>query len=97
MGGLEEGVRGRQTDAKALIIVAAQEDGPGIGWIRVRRILDASAESLMPFVRDSSEPGSGAPSTPIIRRPTGAPIPKPPSATVSDNGRWIGNAASPRL
>jgi transposase-like protein len=58
VGGLEEGVRGRQTDAKALIIVAAQEDGPGIGRIRMRRILDASAESLMPFVRDSAEPGS---------------------------------------
>jgi hypothetical protein len=30
LGGLEEGVRGRQTEAKALIIIAAQEDGPGI-------------------------------------------------------------------
>ena len=58
LGGLEEGVRGRQTDAKALIVVAAQEDGPGIGRIRMHRILDASAESLMPFVRDSAEPGS---------------------------------------
>jgi transposase-like protein len=55
---LEEGVRGRQTDAKALIVVAAQEDGPGIGRIRMRQILDASAESLMPFVRDPVEPGS---------------------------------------
>src|SRR3970282_732493 len=53
LGGLEEGVRGRQTDAKALIVVAAQEDGPGIGRIRMRRIADASAESLMPFVQDS--------------------------------------------
>jgi transposase-like protein len=58
LGGLEEGVRGRQTDAKALIVVAAQEDGPGIGRIRMHRIMDASAESLMPFVRDSAEPGS---------------------------------------
>ena len=40
---------------------------------------------------------SGAPSTPIIRKPTGALIPKPPSATVSDNGSLIGNAASLRL
>ncbi len=30
LGGLEEGVRGRQTDAKALIVVAAEEDGAGI-------------------------------------------------------------------
>lgn len=58
VGGLEEGVRGRQTDAKALIVVAAQEDGPGIGRIRRRRIADASAESLIPFVEDSVESGS---------------------------------------
>lgn len=58
VGGLEEGVRGRHTEAKALIVVAAQEDGPGIGRIRMRRIADASAESLMPFVEDSVAPGS---------------------------------------
>src|SRR5665647_2170352 len=51
LGGLEEGVRGRQTEGKALIVVAAQEDGPGIGRIRMRRIADASADSLMPFVQ----------------------------------------------
>ena len=58
VGGLEEGVRGRQTEAKALIVVAAQEDGPGIGRIRMRRIADASAEGLVPFVQDSVEAGS---------------------------------------
>lgn len=58
MGGLEEGVRGRQTGTKALIAVAAQEDGPGIGRIRMLRILDASADSLMSFIGDSVEPGS---------------------------------------
>ncbi len=58
LGVLEESVRGRQTEAKALIAVAAQEEGPGIGRIRMRRIRDASAESLMPFIEDSVEPGS---------------------------------------
>ena len=58
LGGVEEGVRGRQTESKALIVVAAQEDGKGIGRIRMRRILDASAESLMPFVEDAIVPGS---------------------------------------
>jgi transposase-like protein len=58
LGGLEEGVRGRQTERKALIIVAAQEDGPGIGRIRMRRIADASAESLIPFVQVSVQGGS---------------------------------------
>jgi transposase-like protein len=58
LGGLEEGVHGRQTERKALIIVAAQEDGPGIGRIRMRRISDASAESLVRFIEDSVEVGS---------------------------------------
>ena len=58
VGGLEEGLPGRLNLDKALIVVAAQEDGPGIGRIRMRHIVDASAASLMPFVQDSVEPGS---------------------------------------
>ena len=58
VGGEEEGLPGRLNLKKALIVIAAQEDGPGIGRIRMRQIIDASAESLMPFVRASVEPGS---------------------------------------
>ena len=58
MGGPEEGVRGRQTEAKSLVAVAAQEDGAGIGRIRMRMIPDASAASLMGFVEEAIEPGS---------------------------------------
>ena len=58
VGGEEEGVHGRQTKTKATIAVAAEEDGPGIGRIRMRRILDASAASLVPFIEDCVEPGS---------------------------------------
>ncbi len=58
VGGLEEGLPGRLNLKKALIGVAAQEDGPRIGRIRMRQIVDASAESLVPFVQDSVEPGS---------------------------------------
>ena len=58
IGGEEEGVLGRLNLKKALVVVAAQEDGPGIGRIRMRQIIDASAESLLPFIRDSVEPGS---------------------------------------
>src|SRR5436305_8940779 len=58
VGGVEEGARGRQTERKALVAIAAQDEGPRIGRIRMRRILDASAESLMPFVKDMIEPGS---------------------------------------
>lgn len=57
-GSEEEGVRGRQTESKSLIVIAAQEDGRGIGRIRMRRIADASAESLMPFIEGAVEPGS---------------------------------------
>jgi transposase-like protein len=58
LGGLEEGVRGRGTEKKALIVVAVQEEGRGVGRIRLRRIPDASAGSLIPFIEDSVEPGS---------------------------------------
>ena len=37
-GAEEEGVRGRQTERKALIAVAAEERGSGLGRIRMRRV-----------------------------------------------------------
>ena len=58
VGGLEEGVAGRQTETKVLVVIAAQADGPGIGRIRMRMTEDASADSLHPFVQDCIEPGS---------------------------------------
>jgi transposase-like protein len=58
VGGEEAGVHGRQTETKAMIAVAVEEDGEGIGRIRMRRIQDASAEGLIPFIEDSVEPGS---------------------------------------
>lgn len=58
VGGLEEGVRGRQTETKALVAVACEEDGSGIGRIRLRRLQDASAASLHGFVEEAIEPGS---------------------------------------
>ena len=45
-------------EKKALIVIAAQEEGKGIGRIRLRQIPDASAESLHAFVRESIQPGS---------------------------------------
>jgi hypothetical protein len=53
IGGLEEGLPGRLNLDKALVVVAAQEDGPWIGRIRMRQIGDASAATLVPFVQDS--------------------------------------------
>lgn len=57
-GGPEEGVRGRETFKKVLIVVAAQEDGKAVGRIRLRHVADASSASLLPFIEDSIEPGS---------------------------------------
>jgi transposase-like protein len=57
-GGPEEGVSGRQTERKALIAVAVEEKGAGMGRLRMRRVRDASAASLIPFVEESVEPGS---------------------------------------
>ena len=58
LGGNEQGVLGRHIAGKALVVVAAEEDGRGIGRIRLRHIPDASAARLIPFIEDSIEPGS---------------------------------------
>lgn len=58
LGGLEEGLRGRLTEKKALIVLAAQENGKGLGRIRMRQIPDASAASLESFLLESVAPGS---------------------------------------
>jgi len=58
VGGIEEGVRGRQTETKALIAVACEERGKGIGRIRLRRIPDASAASLEAFLTEAVELGT---------------------------------------
>jgi transposase-like protein len=58
LGALEEGLQGREPGKKALIVIAAQEDGTRIGRIRMRRVPNASAKSLQGFVADVIEPGS---------------------------------------
>src|ERR1019366_4965722 len=58
LGGLEEGTRGRGAEPKTLIILAVEEDGKGIGRIRMRQIPDASAASLESFLVESVVPGS---------------------------------------
>jgi transposase-like protein len=57
-GGEEEGVRGRLTHDKALIGVAAEEDGQGIGRIRLRRLADLTKASLHGFISEAVQPGS---------------------------------------
>ena len=58
LGGPEEGLRGRLIEKKALIAIAVQKDGRGIGRIRMRHILDATANSLQLFIVASVEPKS---------------------------------------
>lgn len=58
IGGEKPGKRGRGAAGKALVVVAAQEDGGRIGRIRLRRVSDASANSLGPAVHECIEPGA---------------------------------------
>lgn len=57
-GADKTGVRGRQMGAKALILVAVQENGAGIGRIRLRRALALNHKTVADFVGASVEPGS---------------------------------------
>ena len=58
VGAPEEGVVGRLTLEKSLVIVAAQADGRRIGRIRMARIPDLSKDSLHGFIAQAVEPGS---------------------------------------
>ncbi len=58
IGAGEEGAMGRQTLGKALVAIAAEEDGEGIGRIRMRRVADASSSSLHGFIQEAVEPGA---------------------------------------
>lgn len=58
VGGKRAGKRGRGAKGKTLVVVAAQEDGEGIGRIRLRPVPDASAKSLGAAVTAGVVPGS---------------------------------------
>lgn len=59
VGGPEEAVHGRQTEEKAIVVVAAEIRGRrGIGRIRLQRVEDASGTSLLPFVEEAVAHGS---------------------------------------
>ncbi len=58
VGGVEVGGGRRHLGNKALVVIAAQVDGEGVGRIRMRRIPDASSRTLASFVKTAVEPGS---------------------------------------
>ena len=60
-GGKAEGQRGRGAAGKALVVMAAPEDGSGIGRIRRARVPEAGAASLVGFVQQSVAAGSTVP------------------------------------
>ena len=57
-GAREEGVVGRWTEDKALILVAAEADGEGLGRVRLRRTTGLTTKNLHGFIREMIEPGS---------------------------------------
>ena len=59
VGGTETGVRGRETENKAIVVVAIEIHEPfGFGRVRLRQVPDVSGASLVPFVCEMIEPGS---------------------------------------
>ena len=58
IGGERAGKRGRGAAGKSLVLIAVEDRDNYIGRIRLRRIENASAASLIPAVQESVEPGS---------------------------------------
>ena len=57
LGGRDSDIDGRQTD-RSLIAIAAEVRGHGIGRIRMARLDDASAGSLIPFIKSTVKAGT---------------------------------------
>ena len=58
VGGEEHGVKGRKVETKSLVIIAAEEDGAGIGRIRMASIPDAKRKILHGFIGSAIAPGA---------------------------------------
>jgi transposase-like protein len=58
VGGETPGQKGRGVPSQAVVVIAAQEAGVGIGRIRLARIPDASAEHLHRFIQRAVVEGS---------------------------------------
>lgn len=101
VGGKERGERGkgwRSGDTKAIVVVAAEVRGDGIGRIRLKHVPDSSGDSLSSFVKSATAPGSeiitdgwrgysGLAKAGYGHRPT----------TLGGKGRQASNAVLPRV
>ncbi len=57
-GEKHDGKRGRGASGKSLVLMVVQRDGKKLGRIRLKRIVDASAESLESAIEETVEVGS---------------------------------------
>jgi len=58
-GGIEQGVRGRGTETKFIVVIAIEVLSPkGFGRVRMQRVDDVSGASLVPFVSAAAASGS---------------------------------------
>jgi transposase-like protein len=58
IGGLAEGTPGRGAEGKALVVLAVELDGTGIGRVRMEQILSSSGANLLGFIEENVEKGS---------------------------------------
>lgn len=58
IGGREKGKLGREQGEKALVVIAVELRGAKLGRIRLQRIPDASAQSLLGFLKESVDVGT---------------------------------------
>ena len=58
IGGVEKDAKGRKTETKTLMVIAVEVEEKKLGRIRFRIIPDASAESLIPFIKENITPDS---------------------------------------
>ena len=83
VGGPEEGKRGREVETKAIVAVAAEKSGRGVGRIRLRRVKDVSGTACAPSSR--------VPWCPVLVTPTdGTATPgwrRPATSTRSPSSR----------
>ena len=58
IGGVEEGVHGRELRGKALVVIAVELSGRKVGRVRLRHVPDASGDSLIGFIAEFVQPGA---------------------------------------
>lgn len=58
IGGTEKNVKGRKTVTKALVVIAVEVEKKKLGRIRFRLITEASADNLIPFIKENVDADS---------------------------------------